>query len=198
MPTSAVQWLNEIGQAFTRFLLIGRHWPNGRHPHVTVATSSGPSLVLSLVSLTVAAIALFVNITGLVRRPRIEGSWKQDDPSGGITPAHEYLEIIVTARKRTIEVREVGILVLSKRTGRRQYREGSLTTDNHFRFRLGDSEAMTLSDGATLRRGIELDHAVEELGGRKGRDYCYVLASGTLYFARPDSKFRRLLRPKAS
>ena len=83
-------------------------------------------MVLSIVSLVVAVIALAVNMTGLQRRPRIVAEWGtvQDDPF----PYAEGLSIIVTARRRPVEVDEVGLVFLPP-TRRRQYPSGSARID---------------------------------------------------------------------
>jgi hypothetical protein len=63
---------------------------------------------------------------------------------------------------------------------------------------LGNIKTTTLTDGETLETGMELDHAVEEFRGRDGIEYCYVMASGKVYFVRPDSKLRRWLSGQKS
>ena len=150
-------------------------------------------MVLSLVSLTISMVALTVNVGGLVRRPKITADWGVVDGGDGSYAPQEGLWITVTARRRPIHVSEVGILLLPKKTLRRQLGTWQLRHDNHFRYPLGDLKATTLSDGQTFETGMELDHASEELGGRKGREYCYVMASGKVYFVRPNSKLRRWL-----
>jgi hypothetical protein len=150
-------------------------------------------VVLSLVSLAISMVALTVNVGGLVRRPKITADWGVVDGGDGNHAPQEGLWVTVTARRRPIHVNEVGILLLPKKTFRRHLGAWQLRHDNHFRYPLGSLKAMTLSDGQTLETGMELDNAIEELGSRKGTEYCYVMASGKVYFVRPNSKLRRWL-----
>ncbi len=164
----------------------------------STAATSHESVVLSVVALAVALIALLINLGGLVRRPKITADWGVVEDGGGTSAPQEGLWIIVTARRRPIQVSEVGILLLPKKTLRRQLGRWQLRPDNHFRRPLGNIETTTLTDGETLETGMELDHAVEEFRGRAGVDYCYVMASGKVYFVRPDSKLRRWLSGQKS
>jgi hypothetical protein len=66
-------------------------------------------MTLSIVSLVVALVALLVNVSGLVRRPRIVAKWGEVS-EGDHGPIREGLSIIVTARRRSIEVDEVASL----------------------------------------------------------------------------------------
>ena len=77
--------------------------------------------VLSIVSLAFAATARSINVAGLVRRPRIIAEWGpvQDEPHW-----YEGLAIVVTARRRSIEVDEIGIVLLPKKTRRRRAPSG--------------------------------------------------------------------------
>jgi hypothetical protein len=77
-------------------------------------------MMLSIISLAVALFALFVNVAGLVRRPRIVAKW------GYVVdqPPEEGLSVIVTARRRPIEVDEIAwfcwrrcLSVISARSG---------------------------------------------------------------------------------
>jgi hypothetical protein len=66
------------------------------------------------VSLVVAVVALVINMSSLVRRPRIVAEWGEvADDHGG---PREGLSIIVTARRRAIEVDEIGVVILPERT----------------------------------------------------------------------------------
>lgn len=164
----------------------------------STAATSHESVVISVVALAVALIALLINLGGLVRRPKITADWGVVEDGGETSAPQEGLWIIVTARRRPIQVSEIGILLLPKKTLRRQLGRWQLRPDNHFRHPLGYIEATTLTDGETLETGMELDHAIDEFQGRDGVEYCYVMASGKIYFVRPDSKLRRWLAGKIS
>jgi hypothetical protein len=71
---------------------------------------------ISIVSLLIALVALAVNVSGLARRPRIVAEWGWVQES----PPYEGLSIIVTARRRTVEVDEIGVVILAKRIWRRR------------------------------------------------------------------------------
>lgn len=43
------------------------------------------------------------------------------------------------------------------------------------------SKPATLSDGGSRSASIDLDSAIDEFHGHDGREYAYVLASGTIY-----------------
>jgi hypothetical protein len=148
-------------------------------------------VVFSLVSLVVALFALFVNVAGLVRRPKISGNWGaiDDDMEGR---RDEGIWIMVTARRRPIEVSEIGLMWLPKRTWRRQFEEWQLRNVNYDRASL-DNREKVLTDGETMQTGMRLDDAIDDLGPRAGHEYCYVIGSGKVYFARPNSKLRRAL-----
>lgn len=60
--------------------------------------------VISIVSISIALVALAVNVSGLARRPRIVAEWGWVQES----PPYEGLSIIVTARRRTVEIDDVG------------------------------------------------------------------------------------------
>jgi hypothetical protein len=151
------------------------------------------AVVISLVSLTLALIALFVNVGGLVRRPKITGNWGPlDDSARNDQRRQEGLWITVTARRRPIEVSEVGVMFLPKKTPRRQLDEWQVRNENYRRVPLDQREAL-LSDGETMQTGVDLDRAIEMVGEHSGREYCYVIGSGKVYFVRPNSKLRRWL-----
>jgi hypothetical protein len=69
-------------------------------------------------------------------------------------------------------------------------RQWQLRDGNHYRHPLGAIDSVTLSDGGTVEVGIELEQAIDELGQQAGRAYCYVMASGKVYFVRANSKLR--------
>jgi hypothetical protein len=152
-------------------------------------------MVLVLFSLVISLIALSVNVGGLIRRPRITADWGVIQEGNEYSSPQEGLWIIVTDLRRPIQVSEVGILVLPKKTWRRQLGQWQLRDGNHSRHPLGAIKSVTLSDGQTVEVGIELDQAIGELGQQAGagRDYCYVMASGKVYFVRANSKLRHWL-----
>jgi len=137
-------------------------------------------------------VALSVNVSGLVRRPRIIAEWGpvQDEPHW-----YEGLAIVVTARRRPVEVDEVGIVLLQKKTRRRQAPEW-LHAERPFRLPLGSKNLpKRLQDGESVRVFAELNSTIDDLHGNDGVAYTYVSASGTVYLA-ADSKLRkRLQRP---
>jgi hypothetical protein len=147
--------------------------------------------VISIVSLLIALVALAVNVSGLARRPRIVAEWGWVQES----PPYEGLSIIVTARRRTVEIDDVGVVLLPKRTWRRRSPEW-LNADNPFRISLtirGGTPGL-IQDGQTVRGFGELESVAEDLGDRKGALYAYVVASGTVYLTSPNSKLRKRLR----
>jgi hypothetical protein len=92
----------------------------------------------------------------------------------------EYIEIVVTARQRGLDLREIGLLSLKGRPPLlRHLDEATLLTDTH-RMALASEPAM-LSDGGSRSAGIDLDSAIDEFHGHAGSEYAYVLASGTIY-----------------
>jgi hypothetical protein len=102
--------------------------------------------------------------------------------------------IIVTARRRPIEVDEVGIVLLPAKTSRRRVPEW-LHSHKPVRLLLNIGEKLPrrLEDGQSLRAFAELDSTIDRLYGIEGVSYSYVQASGTVYLA-SDSKLRRRLR----
>jgi hypothetical protein len=86
---------------------------------------------ISIVSLLIALVALAVNVSTLARRPRIvaEWGWVQE------APPYEGLSIIVTARRRAVEVDEIGVVVLPKRMWWRRRLPEWLNVDDPFRIR---------------------------------------------------------------
>lgn len=149
---------------------------------------------ISLVSLLIALVALAVNVSALARRPRIvaEWGWVQE------APPYEGLSIIVTARRRAVEVDEIGVVVLPKRMWRRRLPEW-LNVDEPFRIPTPARGGfpVLLEDGQTVRGFGELESLGEQIGNRKGHVYAYVMASGSVYLTSTTSKLRRRLR-KAS
>ncbi len=144
---------------------------------------------IAIVALLVSVVALAINLSSLVRRPQIVAEWGyvQDHP-----PA-EGLSIIVTARRRPIEVDEIGLVVLPRKTRRRRIPEW-LHAERPPRLRLRVEQLpKRLEDGQTLRAFGELDSVIDELHGYEGPSYPYVRASGTIYLDN-DSKLRRRLR----
>lgn len=146
---------------------------------------------ISIVSILIALVALGVNVSSLARRPRIvaEWGWVQE------TPPYEGLSIIVTARRRAVEVDDVGVVILPKRTWRRRSPEW-LNVDDPFRISLPvrDGTPRLLQDGQTVRGFGELESVAEDIGDRDGPVYAYVVASGTVYLASSTSKLRKRLR----
>jgi hypothetical protein len=152
-------------------------------------------MTLSIVSLVVALVALVINVSGLVRRPRIVARWGEVAGDDGYGPVREGLSIIVTARRRPIEIDEIGIVLLTTAPRRHQFPEW-LHEQRPFRYPLSvDSIPHRLQDGESLRAYVDLDHAQEEASG-PGVAYPYVLASGTVYLARKDSRLGRWLTPR--
>lgn len=137
--------------------------------------------MLAVISLIVSAVALGISAGRLVRRPKISAFWKEDDPSGGVQQPMEYIEIVVTARQRGLDLREIGLVTLKDRAPLlRRIDESALLTDTHHRMAL-DSQPAMLLDGGTRRTGIDLDSAIDEFHGYEGSNYAYALASGTVY-----------------
>jgi hypothetical protein len=161
---------------------------------VGVASARLKRVTLSIVSLVFSLVALAVNVSGLVRRPRIIAAWGvvQSDWQG---PVREGLSIIVTARRRPIEADEVGVVVLPGRTWRRRIPEW-LNDDEPYRQPLdAGTLPKRLQDGESLRAGIDLDDAIDGIPNG-GVLYAYVKASGTVYLKR-DSKLGDRLRGSA-
>jgi hypothetical protein len=110
-------------------------------------------------------------------------------------PPYEGLSIIVTARRRAVEIDDVGVVLLPKRTWRRRSPEW-LNAEDPFRISLavrGGTPGL-MQDGQTIRGFGELESVAEELGDRDGALYAYVVASGNVYLASPNSKLRKRLR----
>lgn len=153
-------------------------------------------MTLSIISLVVAVIALTFNVSGLMRRPRIvaEWGWVQEDPHHG--PGVDGLTIVATARRRPIEVDELGIVLLPGRTWRRRLPEW-LHFEKPTRMSVRPSAEVPrrLQDGESIRGFADNDRASDELGDLDGVAYTYVLASGTVYLAR-DSQVQRWLRDR--
>jgi|SRR5215203_963042 len=149
---------------------------------------------ISIVSLLIALVALAMNVSALARRPKIvaEWGWVQE------APPYEGLSIIVTARRRAVEVDEIGVVILPKRIWRRRLPEW-LNLDEPFRIRTPAKGGfpVILEDGKTVRGFGELESMGEQIGDRKGHVYAYVMASGSIYLTSTTSKLRRRLR-KAS
>jgi hypothetical protein len=137
--------------------------------------------LLAVISLIISLLAFAISAGRLIRRPKISAFWKEDDPSDGFHQPMEYIEIVVTARQRGLDLREIGLLSLKGRSPLlRRLDEASLLTDTHHRMVLNDEPA-TLPDGGSRRTGIDLDSAIDEFHGHAGSEYAYVLASGTIY-----------------
>jgi hypothetical protein len=147
--------------------------------------------VISIVSLLIALAALAVNVSGLARRPRIVAEWGWVQES----PPYEGLSIVITARRRAIEIDDVGVVLLPKRTWRRRSPEW-LNADDPFRISLPirGGKPTLLQDGQTVRGFGELESVAQDLGDRDGALYAYVAASGTVYLVSPNSKLRKRLR----
>lgn len=146
-------------------------------------------VALSVLSFAVAMVALLVNVSALVRRPRIVAEWGfVRDEGDGLQPI-EGLSVIVTARRRTVEVDEIGIVRLPGRTWRRRLPEW-LHTERPARIEVfpfrPDRLPHVLTDGQSIKGFIQLESAQDELDslGSSGVDYPYVRASGTVYLAR--------------
>lgn len=153
-------------------------------------------MALSIVSLVIAVIALAVNLSGLMRRPRIIAEWSYITEGGDYGPPYEGLSIIATARRRPIEVDELGIVLLTKRTWRRRLPEW-LHEEKPLRYAVGVRGDLPrrLQDGDSVRGFAELETTAEEFYGRDGVSYAYVMGSGTIYLAR-DSKWSRWLQKR--
>jgi hypothetical protein len=136
--------------------------------------------LLAVISLIISLLAFAISAGRLIRRPKISAFWKEDDPSDGLQPPMEYIEIVVTARQRGLDLREIGLLSLNGRPPLlRHLDEATLLTDTH-RMALASKPAM-LSDGGSRSASIDLDSAIDEFHGHAGSEYAYVLASGTIY-----------------
>jgi hypothetical protein len=150
--------------------------------------------VIAIVSLLIALVALGVNVSGLARRPKIvaEWGWVQE------APPYEGLSIIVTARRRPVEVDEIGIVLFPKRRLQRKLPEW-FNTDDPFRVSMSAQPKLpvSLQDGQSVRGFGELESVGEQIGDRTGKPYIYVMASGCVYLATStNSKLRRKLRQR--
>ena len=157
-------------------------------------------MLLSIVSLLLAFVAVVVNASGIVRRPRIVAR------SGTVSegPFREGLSIVITARRRPIQVDEIGFVKLERRPRvvlkaskhrvrlpipRRQFPEWH-RDDIPVRIALmgsGDGPPLHLQDGESTRFYIDLDAAIDELHPRTKFAYTYVQASGKVYLTREKS-----------
>jgi hypothetical protein len=154
--------------------------------------------LLAVISLVVSFFALALHAGRLIRRPKISAFWKEDDPSGGLQQPMEYIEIVVTARQRGLDLREIGLLSLKARPPLlRRLDEAMLLTDTHHRMALGKQRGM-LPDGGTRTAGIDLDSAISEFYEHDGKEYAYVLASGTVYLKKTRVLTQHSGRPVAS
>ncbi len=152
--------------------------------------------MLAVVSLIISLLALAISGGRLIRRPKISAFWKEDDPSDGFHQPMEYIEIVVTARQRGLDLREIGLLSLRGRPPLlRHLDEATLLTDMH-RMALASEPAM-LSDGGSRNAGIDLDSAIDEFHGHAGSEYAYVLASGTIYLEEDQVLTQHPRRPVA-
>lgn len=162
-------------------------------PVTTTSTYDGPRMAtaISIVSLFIALVALAVNVSALARRPRIvaEWGWVQE------APPYEGLSIIVTARRRAVEVDEIGVVIFPQRTWRRRVPEW-LNADEPFRIPTPARGGfpVLLQDGQTIRGFGELESVGVKIGDRQGHVYAYVMASGSVYLTSTTSKLRRRLR----
>lgn len=152
------------------------------------------AVAIAIVSLFVAGVALAVNVSGLVRRPRIVAKW------GFVQHEHEGLSVIVTARRRPIQVDEIGVVSLPGRPRRRQFPEW-LNWSEPFRLdlqieRTAGDLPIRLQDGESVRAFIELDDAIGKLPPGPQTAYTFVKASGTVYLAPKDSKLKGWLSPR--
>jgi hypothetical protein len=146
---------------------------------------------ISIISIVIAMVALTVNLSGLVRRPRIVAEWGWVQES----PPYEGLSILVTARRRAVEIDEVGLVLLPKRTSRRRLPEW-LNADLPLRIRIPIREKTPklLQDGQTVRGFAELESVGEQIGDRPGPVYAYVIASGHVFLTPSHSRLRKRLR----
>lgn len=153
-------------------------------------------MALSIVSLVVALVALTVNVSALIRRPRILAEWGYVSDGGGYHAPVEGLSVIATARRRPIEVDEIGIVLLPRKTWRRRLPEW-LNEQEPFRYSVAVQTGLPkrLEDGQSLRGFAHLDVAADEFHERPGHSYSFVRGSGTVYLAR-DSKLGRYVRKR--
>jgi hypothetical protein len=157
-------------------------------------------VIISVISLVVAVAALTINASGLIRRPKIVAEWGWVEEADEHGPDVEGLTIIATARRRPIEVDELGIVLLPKRTWRRRLPEWR-HQELPFRVRVGPAVSrgqplpIRLEDGASIRGFMHPDFAVDEFYGETGVSYVYVLGSGTVHLTR-DSRVLRKLRSR--
>jgi hypothetical protein len=159
-------------------------------------------MVLSIISLVFAVVALLVNVSALLRRPHIVATWGEvAGAPGGVSL--EGLSIIVTARRRSLEVDEVGLVAVaaipvSLRCPEWLHESEPPRLALPVVDRAGASRLpKRLDDGQSVRAFIDLDSAQEDFpsettAGRK--TVAYVLASGTVYFAREQSALLTWLR----
>jgi hypothetical protein len=148
-------------------------------------------MALSIISLVIAIVALSVNLAGLVRRPRIVAEWGFVNDN----PPHEGIAIIATARRRTIEVDEVGLVMLPEHARRRWQVPEWLHQERPHRLKLEAGELpQRLEDGQSIRAFAELDFAIEALDGYAGKAVPYVMASGIVYLGRDSNLAARWRR----
>lgn len=186
--TSPHLWLDVAFAGNNDTAVSGR--PEASEPLVMVTAR----MLLSIVSLLLSFVAVFVNASGIVRRPRIVARWGTVSE----TPFREGLSIVITARRRPIQVDEVGLVKLERRpcvvlkAGRRHVR--LLVPRRRFpewhrddvpvRLPLGARASglpIRLQDGESTRLYIDLDDAIDALHPRSKFAYVYVQASGIVY-----------------
>lgn len=156
-------------------------------------------MILSIASLVLAFIAVAVNASGIIRRPRIVAR------SGTVRdhPSLEGISIIVTARRRPIQIDEIGVVKLDRRPRRIVRLRGHKyrlpfpryqfpewhREDFPDRIALGPAVLdpdlpLRLQDGESTRIYRAIEDVIDVLEPRTRFAYPYVKASGTVYLAR--------------
>jgi hypothetical protein len=106
-------------------------------------------MVISLVSLGIALIALTINMTTLIRRPRIVARWGliSEDPRGPM----DGLSIVIRARRRTLEIEEIGFVYQSPPWNRKQLEWHNNDRPLRIPLNMRGDLPTTLEDGKSLR-----------------------------------------------
>ena len=178
--------------------------PSGReirvlmHPGILMPTQAAAAthgsalpVVVSIGALVVAILAVFINLSALPRWPkvRVRSGEVQD------APPVEGTVIVVTARRRPVEVTDVGLVSL-KRTWRRRVTPWD-HVDRPVRWSAVDRRRVPvrLEDGSSIETFVDADNdeAHMTFEGTNGTTYVYVEASGVVYLKRERDRLKERL-----
>jgi hypothetical protein len=149
-------------------------------------------MVISFVSLAIALIALTVNMTTLIRRPRIVVRWGQisEDPRGPM----DGLSIVITARRRALQIEEIGFVYESPPWSRTRLEWHNNDRPLRIQLNMGGEMPVTLDDGQSLRAKGASEQVSDWIHDAKQEweylgfalpvtsPYVYVKASGAIYW----------------